>query len=216
MKILAFDSSSPTVSIAVLDFSSHSRTILYHHEQLQERRDSTILFEALEKAIQQTGKPDEIVVGLGPGFYNGLRVSMAAAQGMSSALEISLKGIPSALTIESKSNCYSIIGDARGEKYWLALVINHHFIQEPVLLTKEEIPGFLDPNWPLFSSSTLLKISGLPAITPAYPSSLLLGSLAQNSSGINYPLSPLYLKEAHVTLPLSSKSTQKQQQIKLP
>ncbi|MFZ4116468.1 MAG: tRNA (adenosine(37)-N6)-threonylcarbamoyltransferase complex dimerization subunit type 1 TsaB [Chthoniobacterales bacterium] len=205
MKILALDSSSSMASVAMVDYSDleNSTSLLYHYHQTHERTNSSALFEGLEKAVQIAGKPDFMVVGIGPGSYNGLRVSIAAAQGMASALGVRLRGMPSVLAIDQEAPHYWIAGDARGGKYWLASVTNHHFAQEPVLLSPENIPEFLlaRPDLPLFAATSLPKIPDSPKITIAYPCAIALARLSQDPSYKEDSLTPLYLKEAHVTMP---------------
>ncbi|MBX9742336.1 MAG: penicillin-binding protein 2 [Chthoniobacterales bacterium] len=141
MKILAFDSSSPVVSIAMIndDPFSKKEIILYHQDQSQPRTTSSIFFEELEKVIQKHGRPDRIVVGLGPGSYNGLRSSIATAQGMASSCGAELIGIPSIVAFEEgKKGCW-VVGNARGGHYWLAQIIDHQCVRGPELFTLEEL-----------------------------------------------------------------------------
>ena len=201
MLLLALDSSSSLASVAMVASEGKKNTLLYHHHEVHARTDSSSLFRGLEKAITLVGKPDLIVVGLGPGSYNGLRVSVAAAQGMASALGIELQGIPSALAMDHEDPSYWIAGDARGGKYWLALVMNHQFVQEPMLLSPENmIPSLLTmPLLPLLASTPLPQLSESNKITIAYPSALALARISPRSSSKKWELSPLYLKPAHIT-----------------
>jgi tRNA threonylcarbamoyl adenosine modification protein YeaZ len=207
MLLLALDSSSSIVSVAMVDFTPRGKkeTLLYHHHTAHERTDSSSLFGGLEKAITLVGKPELIVVGLGPGSYNGLRVSVAAAQGMASALGIQLQGIPSALAMESDHTSYWIAGDARGGKYWLASVVDHQFIQEPLLLPPESIEALIltMPLLPLLASTPLPQLSELNKMTIATPSAIALARRSQMTSSRKWELTPLYLKPAHITPPSS-------------
>ena len=201
MLILALDSSTSVASVAMVDYSigDTKATVLYHHHEAHERTDSSSFFYGLETAIQTAGKPDLIVVGLGPGSYNGLRVSMAAAQGMASALGVELRGIPSALAMAEET--YWIAGDARGGSYWLASVIDHQFIQEPFLVPPENIPGLLltHPDFPLMASTPLPKLPVSQKVTISHPCAITLARLSQEPSCKKYELTPLYLKSAHIT-----------------
>lgn len=206
MKILALDSSSSVASVAMVDYSDAEKTVLYQHHEPHERTDSSSFFHGLEAAIQTAGKPDLIVVGLGPGSYNGLRVSMAAAQGMASALGVELRGIPSALAIGKEKTGYWIAGDARGGHYWLASVIDHQFLQEPLLLPPEDIPNLLltHPDFPLLASTSLPKLPVSQNIMIKHPCAVTLALLSQEPSCKQSTLMPLYLKPAHITMPKQS------------
>ena len=175
--------------------------VLYQHHQAHERTDSSAFFHGLERALQDN-KPDRIVVGLGPGSYNGLRSSIAAAQGIASACGIDLIGISSALAFEEKN--YWIAGDARGGQYWLASVVDHQFLQEPFLLAPEEIFHYLEahPDFSIFSYNDLPHLSSSLKITIRTPDAIMLARLGKNATATKN-LVPLYLKPAHITMPRS-------------
>jgi len=203
MLILALDSSSPMVSIAMLDYSHHGKksSLLYDHCELQRRTDSSSFFRGLEQAISTIGKPDLLVVGLGPGAYNGLRVSIAAAQGMASALGVELRGIPSVLALNIEEPRYWILGDARGGTYWMASVLHHQFDVAPTVLAPEKMQEFLlaKPDLPLFSSTPLPKLSQAQQIIITFPCAAVLGRISQEISYQENSLIPLYLKPIHIT-----------------
>ena len=203
MKILALDSSSSAASVAMVEFPNSYETpvVLYRYHQTHERNNSSVFFKGLEIAIQSHGRPERIVVGLGPGSYNGLRASIAAAQGIASSCNIPLIGLPSALAFkEGAAGCW-VLGDARGNQYWLASVKNHQFFEEPLLLTPSAIPEMLaeHPDFPLLAYASLEKLPVLQhQLIIKTPDAFLLSLLGKNLSAATSPLEPLYLKPAHV------------------
>jgi tRNA threonylcarbamoyl adenosine modification protein YeaZ len=210
MTILAFDSSSSVASIAILEYDTDSKKerLLYHHNKAQERTNSSVFFEGLEHAIKEHGKPDLIVVGIGPGSYNGLRSSIAAAQGMASACNAYLVALPSALAFEEGAEGYWIAGNARGGHYWLARVKNHQFAEEPHLLLPEALEALVQkhPQLPLLSSTSIPQLSASIDIIIKTPDALLLARLGKNKKSV-WPLEPLYLKPVHVTAQQSLSSS---------
>ena len=66
---------------------------------------------AIQAIFLELGAPDEIIVGLGPGSYTGLRVASATAIGMQLALGCPAYGCPSVLGYQNPS--YHVVGDAR-------------------------------------------------------------------------------------------------------
>ncbi|MFI0348690.1 MAG: tRNA (adenosine(37)-N6)-threonylcarbamoyltransferase complex dimerization subunit type 1 TsaB [Chthoniobacterales bacterium] len=198
--ILALDVSSPATSIAMVEFSPSGKKILYHYHELHERYNSSVFFQGLETAIKQCGLPTRIVVGQGPGSYNGLRASIAAAQGMATALHVDLIGISSPLAIPGPSTGYWVGGDARGGHYWLAAIAQNHFLEEPFLLAPSAVAEELatQPNFPFFSSAELPQLSSSQKTIIATPDAALLATLGQHAEPSPNIPEPLYLKPPNI------------------
>lgn len=197
MKILALDSSTSIASIAFLD----DEKILFEYHQPQQRTNSSIFFEGLQKVLQQCGKPDRLVIGLGPGSYNGLRSSIAAAQGIAAATGSELVGLPSILGFEINTEGYWVLGDARGSQYWLAAVSQkQELLEKPFLLAPAEIPNHLKkhPNFFLIASQQLPHLSPSLKVTIKMPNAAILAKLGKELSP-SLSLEPLYLKPPHIT-----------------
>ncbi|RYF02799.1 MAG: hypothetical protein EOO40_12900, partial [Deltaproteobacteria bacterium] len=74
---------------------------------------------ALEKVRNIAPKVDQIVIGLGPGSFAGVRISIAAALGMQLIQDAELVGIPSVAALETGTPRYIAVGDARRDTfYW--------------------------------------------------------------------------------------------------
>ena len=137
-----------------------------------------------------------MIVGIGPGSYNGIRSAIAVAWGISTSRGIPLVGISSLLGLDEGK--YFAVGDARRGQYYFARVSGGRFIAEPNLLEKSQL------------LAAVQQASGLPIIAPApidflqdvivrTPSAAALARLAADWEP-NCP-QPLYLKAAHVTEP---------------
>ncbi|HLB34521.1 MAG: tRNA (adenosine(37)-N6)-threonylcarbamoyltransferase complex dimerization subunit type 1 TsaB [Verrucomicrobia bacterium RIFCSPHIGHO2_12_FULL_41_10] len=202
MKILALDASSPVASVAMVEFSTSESKILYCYDQAHERINSSVFFQGLEEVFQQQGKPDRIVVGLGPGSYNGLRASIAAAQGIASALSCPLVGIPSPLALPGSKSGYWACGDARGGQYWLACIIDLRFVKEPFLLPPSDVLEHLEahPSLPLIASTLLPQIPPSQKVEIMTPNAVLLASLGFSATPSERTPEPLYLKPPSVTV----------------
>lgn len=115
MKILAFDTSSTALSVAILDddhlLAETTLTIKKNH--------SITLMPAIDFLMQSVGlKPgdlDRIVVAEGPGSYTGLRIAVATAKTLAQTLKIDLVGISSLLALvpEEQTGLLVPIMDAR-------------------------------------------------------------------------------------------------------
>ncbi|MBX9577242.1 MAG: tRNA (adenosine(37)-N6)-threonylcarbamoyltransferase complex dimerization subunit type 1 TsaB [Chthoniobacterales bacterium] len=203
MKILALDSSTSIASIAFLEYqSSGEEKILFHFNQTQQRTNSSIFFEGLETVLQQCGKPDRVVVGLGPGSYNGLRSSIAAAQGLASACNIELIGLPSILGLEAGARECWVVGDARGGQYWLAALSHHQLLEEPFLLAPADLPDHLKryPHFSLVASQELPNLPSSLKLTIQTPNAGILARQGKHATP-SASLEPLYLKQPHITKP---------------
>ena len=75
MKILALELSSAEGSLALLD----DEKLEFHREWPNDRKNSGQFFKHLIGVQEQFGRPDTIVVGLGPGSYAGTRIAISSA-----------------------------------------------------------------------------------------------------------------------------------------
>ena len=81
MNVLAIESSCQTGSVAILK----GGTVVISQEFDSPRGRGTELFAHLESALRACGDLDLVVVGTGPGRYNGLRAAISAAWGIARA-----------------------------------------------------------------------------------------------------------------------------------
>ncbi|MGF1655693.1 MAG: tRNA threonylcarbamoyladenosine biosynthesis protein TsaB [Verrucomicrobiales bacterium] len=71
--------------------------------------------ELLEAMTDLPDQPEVVVVGIGPGSYSGLRMSLSAGHGLALAWGVSVVGLPSVLGLDWGGfvpERYSVIGDA--------------------------------------------------------------------------------------------------------
>ena len=64
---------------------------------------------------------DRIVVGMGPGSFAGIRSALAFAQGYAIGKNCEVLGLPSPCGVEMEAGAFAVVGDARREKFWIAL-----------------------------------------------------------------------------------------------
>ena len=75
--------------------------------------------ELVTKALQICPKPDQVVVGMGPGPFTGLRVGITFANSFGLAREIPVIGVCSLDAIDIKESEYTVAIDARRKEiYW--------------------------------------------------------------------------------------------------
>lgn len=148
---------------------------------------------ATHEIFSRFGAPDEIVVGIGPGSYTGLRVASATAVGMQLALGCPAYGCPSVLGYQALS--YHVVGDARLGAIFLASVEEGRLIRGPELLPADEFRSLRTTlaAAPIFAIGPIPGVSDLQVVRPE--AEYLIRCRASFVPG----LEPLYLKEPHIT-----------------
>ena len=197
MKILALELSTGRGSIAW----HNGRKDAFEASFANDRKHSGAFFETLQQCLQRFGRPELIVVGLGPGSYAGTRIAIATATGLQAATGAQLRGLSSLRAFETEAEEYCAIGDARRQSFFFAMVARRECVDGPVLYTREELLTRLHTNQlPVFASE---KIIDVPDAVVAYPSARVLAQIAaaapaERTTG---PLEPIYLRAAHITQP---------------
>lgn len=188
MKILSIECSCQHGSVSVL----HDGDLIQTWDFECPRGRGNSLFTHLESALRISPPVDTVVVGTGPGGYNGLRASISAAWGIARARNASLAGVSSLLGYDAGE--YFVAGDARAGQWFLAHVAQGVFIAPPLLYTPEDLRQMLTPGVPVFSTGPL---TGLADAIVRAPSATVL-ALREFNTGMP---APLYLKPPHITKP---------------
>jgi tRNA A37 threonylcarbamoyladenosine modification protein TsaB len=157
------------------------------------------LAAAIQQIFLEIGAPNEVVVGIGPGSYTGLRVASATAIGIQLALGCPAFGCPSVLGYPDVS--YHVVGDARLGAIFLASIQDRHVVRGPELLPAEQfqamVPSLADA--PIYAVGPIPRCPGLPVVRPA------ADYLLRCRESFVSSLEPLYLKEPHITLSKTSR-----------
>jgi tRNA threonylcarbamoyladenosine biosynthesis protein TsaB len=196
MKVLAIELSSTRGSLAWSDEKGDVK-----REWPNDRKNSSAFFESLKEVTEECGLPDTIVVGLGPGSYAGTRIAISAAIGLQAAGQARLIGVPSICAIETESEEYGVIGDARRHSFFFARIRTNHLVEGPILFTEDELRKMLGQiDIPIFTAENLPQFAGAEL---RYPSAVVLARLAREEGGNVFvpPLEPMYLREPHITVP---------------
>lgn len=203
MKTLAFELSSGQGSIALLE----NGEALFDRSFPNDRKDSGAFFENVELCLKQFGAPGEIVVGLGPGSYAGVRIAIATAIGLRTAVEAKLRGIASICALDVEERDYCVIGDARRQSFYLARVSDGRLIEGPTLMAAHDLQTKITgATMPVYSSE---KLPQFPQAKLAYPVARRLAEPARLQSAEiddTRPLEPIYLREPHITTPKEARA----------
>jgi tRNA threonylcarbamoyladenosine biosynthesis protein TsaB len=195
--ILAIDTSTPHGSVALLA----DGVVRLDEQFTAERGHSALLFPILERARSLAPRLDLVAVGLGPGSYAGVRISIAAALGFAMGTGSPLAGIPSVAALRTEARRYVAIGDARRATFYFTEVEDGACVAGPRLLTESELHSALTAHpLPIFGSAPL---PGFPQVTVTQPCAVRLARLAAADRGVvaRGDLEPIYLRDPHITQP---------------
>lgn len=204
--MLAIEISTSQGQIAVV----RGDDVIFSTVFASQRSHNAQMFAPLGEALKAAGDSlDLIVVGTGPGSYTGVRIAIAAAQGVGLSRSVPVIGLPSILAaadaIDLPSFC--IVGDARRDSYFVAHIANRELTGEIQLIAYAEIDAWLDAqgNSPIFTFES--RVAENPRMRLTAPSALALAKLASRlslddiSRRAALPLEPVYLREAFITTP---------------
>jgi tRNA threonylcarbamoyladenosine biosynthesis protein TsaB len=204
MKILALELSSGQGSVAWLEDDRDPLVRSFRND----RKHSGLFFENLQFCSQRFGAPDGIVVGLGPGSYAGVRISIAAAAGLRAASAAKLIGVPSICAIDPAVREYCVVGDARRQSFFFARITDGRLLEGPSLHAAAEAERKIsESRVPVYASALLAQI---PQALLAFPSARRLAELARDQIEEipdSRSLEPIYLREPHITVPKASPIT---------
>jgi tRNA threonylcarbamoyl adenosine modification protein YeaZ len=89
--ILAFDTSSAACTVALFDGSGQC---IAHRDERIDRGHAERLVPLIAELLGDL-RPSEILVGVGPGSFTGIRVGIAAAQGLAIGWDVPVHGLSS-------------------------------------------------------------------------------------------------------------------------
>lgn len=196
--VLALDLSSTRGVIAV----RREGTVLFEAGFTAERSHNAQVFAPLGQALEAMGsEPGLIVIGTGPGSYTGVRIAIAAAQGIALSRGWPVIGWPS-ITTAPEADC-QIIGDARRGMFYLATVTNRSL--GPIEIVDAETARARVQSGDEWCSFDARPPLGLPQVKLCPPDA---GRLAETAAALSEddiqalsvrPLEPVYLQEAFIT-----------------
>lgn len=210
--VLAIETSTPRGSVAVVKGDA---TVVYERSFSSERSHNSQLFEPLREALEKCGDDlRAIVVGTGPASYTGVRIGIAAAQGVAMSRGVPLIGLPSVLAPEvdgvaGGDGRFVVCGDARRGKYFVAEVSDGALAGEVDIMDADAFRGRhdargVDTPWYTYDAKMPLGLEGVVCVMPAAT------RLAEIAAGMTedevaalarLALQPVYLAEAYVTQP---------------
>jgi tRNA threonylcarbamoyladenosine biosynthesis protein TsaB len=187
---LAFDTSSSTGSIAL----GNEKVVVQSIEFKGPQRHSAALFPALSRLGLPRLKLRRILVGLGPGSFSGIRVSLAAAQGIALAQGVPVLGICSAYSVALQNKNVTRLGvfaDAKRREAFCTAFREGELEKATYLIPFDELEEHAGKFTLAVSAEPL---SGIPQ--RVYPRARDLLSFPEDFPGwiFQQPLEPIYLR----------------------
>ena len=154
---------------------------------------SAELASSAEATIKGIDRLDEIVVGIGPGSYTGLRVAVATALGMKLGLGCRTFGCPSVLGYPEEN--YLVIGDARRGAFFIAEIAAGKMPELPRLVPRTELAAELAKVNAKRTFATS-PVTELPDVEVLLAHARYLVDRDESYVDLH---EPIYLKEPHIT-----------------
>ena len=106
------------------------------------------LSELIAQALKVAAPPQQVIVGMGPGPFTGLRVGISFAHTFGLARNIPVIGICSLDAIDVKESEYIVAIDARRKEIYWARYKDGLRIEGPSVSKPAEVDGFIFDQYP--------------------------------------------------------------------
>ena len=197
MLLLAFDTATPAVTVALHD----GQRVLAESSTVDARRHGELLAPSIAEVLAGAEPRDltGIVVGVGPGPFTGLRVGVVTARVFGRTLGIPVHGV---CTLDALARAaagragqdFLAVTDARRkELYWARYSAAGERLDGPAVNRPDDLP----PGLPLAGQAVSLYPALGQSIWPEHPSAAVLATLAAErlATGQDFlPPEPLYLR----------------------
>ncbi|REK89709.1 tRNA (adenosine(37)-N6)-threonylcarbamoyltransferase complex dimerization subunit type 1 TsaB [Streptomyces inhibens] len=214
MLLLALDTATPAVTVALHD----GACVLAESRQVDARRHGELLLPAVDRVLAEAGlKLDavsDIVVGVGPGPYTGLRVGLVTAATFGAVLDVPVHGLCSLDGLAYASGLtepFVVATDARRkEVYWARYADARTRLTEPSVDRPADIADQV-AGVPAVGAGALLYdtvFTGVRREAPEHQSAGALAALAAEklAAGEELPAPrPLYLRRPDAQVPANYK-----------
>lgn len=197
MLLLAFDTATPAISVAVHDGttivgSARAEGAMAHGELL-----SPTIRKALALAGAAVTDLTDVAVGVGPGPFTGLRVGVVTALTLARARGLRAHGVcsldPIGRAAKGAEAEFIVATDARRkEVYWArfgadGVRIDGPYVDKPAVVESLGLPV-------VGSGAELYGLDSGSVTAPAHPDAEVLAQIIVDGSAPNLPLEPLYLR----------------------
>ncbi len=203
LKILAIDT-SVGVSVAVLSDTEVLAEFSDTQHGIQGEQTATKISEMIKHAGLNVSDISNVIVGVGPGPFTGLRVGLATAQAFGFARNIPVTGICSldAVAFDFAKPCVVVTDARRKELYWakydLGRVTGPNVDRPENIVAISNTEIFVGPAAQLYPDVLVGHVMPLRAAA--------LGLLFASGQAQEVPVLPMYLRKPDAQEPTTRKS----------
>lgn len=209
--LLAFDTATPAVTVALVD--PDSGAVLAERTELDARRAGELLAPSIEAVLAQAGVSRDrltgVVVGVGPGPFTGLRVGVVTARVLGLALGVPVQGVCTLDALAAATGLrepFAVATDARRREVYWATYRPGADLPEPDGGPEVRRPSDVASEVPVAGAGPLLYAESFArAAEPQHPSAALLVRWVRGG-GRTYDPVPLYLRRPDVAEPHAAKA----------
>ena len=150
---IAIDTSTSKTIVGIIEYGA----VLFEEAHEGATDHGRALSELVAKALKVSKPPQQVVVGMGPGPFTGLRVGIAFAQTFALARDIPVIGVCSLDAIKVDSTEYTVAIDARRKEiYWASYKAGVR-VDGPTVSKPAEVENFIIDVFP--DMSKLVELS---------------------------------------------------------
>jgi tRNA threonylcarbamoyl adenosine modification protein YeaZ len=145
---LAIDTSTSRTVVGLLD----GEKVLFEKFAEGATDHGRAVSELVAQALLDNPAPEQVVVGMGPGPFTGLRVGIAFARTFALSREIPIIGVCSLDAIDAGKSDYTIAIDARRKEIYWARYQGGKRVEGPAVNKPDEVEDFILDLYPNVSS----------------------------------------------------------------
>lgn len=202
MFILSLDTSSATLSVAVLD----NEIVLSCQEKIMDRGHGEALIPMIDTVLKNAGIDisdiNAVAVAVGPGSFTGVRVGLSTARGIGLALNVPVYGVTNfeAVSYNLLQPVYVILDSKRGDYFTQRFDANGQPSENPKTQNAEDLKAQLPFIAVGDGAEKLAQEINCSVLKNEIPCAVAIGKIAFNRQNHPLPPEPLYLRDADVTV----------------
>ncbi|MGI6713699.1 MAG: tRNA (adenosine(37)-N6)-threonylcarbamoyltransferase complex dimerization subunit type 1 TsaB [Bacilli bacterium] len=194
MLTLLLDSANEHLSIG---FVQDDELVFAYHEKAWQKQ-SELMVAIIDKALKEKGwtraNIDQVMVGIGPGSYTGVRIALTVAKVIAIAINIPLIPVSSLQILSHPVHPSIVLINARSNRSYFGVYHGEKTLVEDRILTNEEAIAYCEKNsdYILCGDLQYLELKGV-VLNPLSRMKELLPLLKASTDPLQ--VNPIYLKK---------------------